>query len=55
MEKKIYEAPRVCIYEVEAQPILAGSNTDQDATGNFKANGTVSYGDNDDVWEDSDE
>lgn len=50
MEKEMYVQPRVRVYEVESQPILAGSG-DKDAKGQFSVNGDVTNGDGDDVWE----
>ena len=50
MKKKMYVQPRVSVYEVESQPILADSG-EQEAKGNFKVNSSVAYGDDDDVWE----
>lgn len=51
MKKKMYVQPRVSVYEVESQPILAGSGSEQNAKGSFKVNSDVAYGDDDDVWE----
>lgn len=45
MNKKVYEQPRMFVYEVETPAILAGST-------NFKVEGNVTSGDNEDVWED---
>lgn len=50
MKKKNYESPRVCVYEIESQPILAGSG-EQKPKGKFSVQSDVSYGDDDDVWE----
>lgn len=45
MNKKVYEQPRMFVYEVETSAILTGS------TG-FKVEGDVTSGDDDnDVWE----
>ena len=44
MNKKIYEQPRMFVYEVETSAILAVS------TG-FKVEGNVTSGDDEDVWE----
>lgn len=44
MNKKVYEQPRMFVYEVETPAILAGST-------NFKVEGNVTSGDDEDVWE----
>lgn len=44
MNKKVYEQPRMFVYEVETPAILAGS------TG-FTVEGNVTSGDDEDVWE----
>ena len=44
MNKKVYEQPRMFVYEVETSAILTGS------TG-FKVEGDVTSGDDEDVWE----
>ncbi len=49
MEKEKYQAPRIFVCEVEAQPVLAGSDSSVQAGINAKQD--VNYGDGDDVWE----
>ena len=50
MKKKNYESPRICVYEVELQPVLAGSVTE--TKGSFQVESDVTNGDDDDdVWE----
>lgn len=49
MEKEKYQAPRIFVCEVEAQPVLAGST--QSTNGSFKVEKPVTYGDDDDVWD----
>lgn len=51
MRKKAYQAPRIIVCEMPSQPILAGS--DLNANADIKANDTVTYGDDDKVWEDN--
>lgn len=48
MSKKVYEQPRMFIYEVETPAILAGS---VGQTNGFTVDGDVTSGDDDDVWE----
>ena len=48
MSKKVYEQPRMFVYEVEMSAILAGSFGEK--TG-FTVEGDVTSGDDDDVWE----
>lgn len=48
MSKKVYEQPRMFIYEVETSAILAGS---VGQTNGFTVDGDVTSGDNEDVWE----
>ena len=49
MKKEKYQVPRIFVCEVEAQPMLAGSNPNVNA--GIDTNQKVSYGDDDDVWE----
>lgn len=44
MNKKIYEQPRMFVYEVETSAILAGSTK-------FEVDSDVTSGDDEDVWE----
>lgn len=48
MSKKVYEQPRMFVYEVETPAILAGSG---EQTGGFTVDRDVTSGDDDDVWE----
>lgn len=45
MNKKVYEQPRMFVYEIETSAILAGSTK-------FEVDGDVKSGDGEDVWED---
>lgn len=44
MNKKVYEQPRMFVYEIETSAILTGSTV-------FKVEGDVTSGDDEDVWE----
>ena len=48
MSKKVYEQPRMFVYEVETPAILAGS---VGQTKGFTVEEPVTSGDEDDVWE----
>lgn len=48
MSKKVYEQPRMFIYEVETPAILAGSGGQ---TNGFTVDSDVTSGDDEDVWE----
>ena len=48
MSKKVYEQPRMFVYEVETPAILAGS---VGQTKGFTVDRDVTSGDDDDVWE----
>ena len=50
MEKKIYEAPRISLYAIEPQAILAGSGSEQHS--GFTYGKGVTSGDDDDAWDD---
>ena len=49
-KKKMYQIPRISTYGVEPQVLLAGSDKYANP-GGFKADDPVTYGDDDDVWE----
>lgn len=48
MNKKVYEQPRMFVYEIEMSAILADSLGEK--TG-FNVDSDVTSGDDDDVWE----
>ena len=48
MSKKVYEQPRMFVYEVETPAILAGSVRQ---TNGFTVDSDVTSGDDEDVWE----